>query len=111
LSTEVEKPYWDDGTASERTMLAWHRTVIATVAIALIVLRAGIVGHQLALAIPVGALLLITAAAEWQFSLHILREHNRPFERGAILHDRVMVAVCTVTLVTAAAAAALSVMT
>jgi uncharacterized membrane protein YidH (DUF202 family) len=94
---------WDEGVASERTVLAWERTAIASVAVAALVLRAGIVEGLLGLAIPITALLLVAGAAEWLFSRRVYREHDRPFARGAVLHDRAILALGAVTLIAAVA--------
>ncbi len=99
---------WDEGVASERTVLAWERTAIASMAVAALVLRAGIVEGLLGLAIPITALLVFAGAVEWLFSRRIYREHARPYAQGAVLHPRAIVALAVVTLVAAAAAAALA---
>jgi uncharacterized membrane protein YidH (DUF202 family) len=100
---------WDEGVASERTVLAWERTAIASLAVAALVLRAGIVEGLLAPAIPIAALLVIAGAAEWVFSRRIYAEHDRPFVRGAVLHDRAILALGAVTLIAAAGSAALTI--
>ena len=100
---------WDEGVASERTVLAWERTAIASLAVAALVLRAGIVEGLLGLAIPITALLVIAGAAEWLFSRRIYGEHDRPFERGAVVHDRAILALAAVTLIAAAASTALAI--
>lgn len=41
---------WDDGVASERTVLAWHRSALSLLAVGALALRAGITGAPLALA-------------------------------------------------------------
>jgi uncharacterized membrane protein YidH (DUF202 family) len=99
---------WDEGVASERTVLAWERTAIASIAVAAFVLRAGIVYGLLELAIPIAALLVLASVAEWLFSRHIYSEHDRPYSRGAVLHDRAIIAVGAVTLVAAVASFVLS---
>ena len=100
---------WDEGVASERTVLAWERTAIASVAVAALVLRAGIVEGLLGLAIPIAALLVFAGGAEWLFSRRIYAEHDRPYARGAVLHDRSILALGAVTLIAAAASAALAI--
>jgi uncharacterized membrane protein YidH (DUF202 family) len=99
---------WDQGGASERTVLAWERTAIASAAVAALVVRAGIVEGLLGLAIPIAALLVIAGAVEWLFSRHIYVEHDRPYAHGAVLHDRAVVMIGAVTLIAAAGAAALA---
>jgi uncharacterized membrane protein YidH (DUF202 family) len=99
---------WDEGVASERTVLAWERTAIASVAVAALVLRAGIVDGLLGLAIPITALLVLAGALEWLFSRRIYREHARPYAHGAVLHPRAIFALAAVTLTAAVAAAALA---
>jgi uncharacterized membrane protein YidH (DUF202 family) len=101
-------PKWDEGTASERTVLSWQRTAIATLGIAVLVLRAGIVERLLVLAIPLAATLTIAACTEWLLSLHIYAEHNRPFALGAILHDRAIAALGLVTVIAATGSAGLA---
>jgi uncharacterized membrane protein YidH (DUF202 family) len=100
---------WDRGIASERTVLAWERQAIATIALAVLVVRAGIVKSELLLAIPVGALLLLAAASEYLFSVRIYAEHDRPIEEGAILHERAIGALTALTVIAAAASIALSI--
>jgi putative membrane protein len=94
---------WDEGAASERTALAWDRTAIASVAVAVLVLRAGIVEGLLGLAIPIAAVLVIAGAAEWLFSRRIYVEHDRPYAKGAVLHGRAVLALAAVTLIAAVA--------
>jgi uncharacterized membrane protein YidH (DUF202 family) len=99
---------WDEAIASERTVLAWERTAIASVAVAALVLRAGIVEGLLGLAIPVAVLLVLAGVAEWLFGKHVYAEHDRPFAHGAVLHDRAIAALGAVTLIAAAASVALA---
>ncbi len=98
---------WDEGGASERTVLAWHRSAISLLAIAALVLRAGITGDLLAVGIPLTLLLAISAAAAWWQSVRIYSEHDRPFEEGATVHEAELRALTVVTLITAVSAAAL----
>lgn len=99
---------WDDGVASERTTLAWQRTGLSTVVVAVLVIRAGVVAGPLALAIPVASLLLAAAGGEWLLSRRIYVEHDRPPEEGAVLHEAHMAMLATVTVVAAASAAVLA---
>lgn len=99
---------WDDGSASERTVLAWRRTAIASVAVAAVMLRAGIAGGSPGLAIPVAALLVIAAAGEWLFSQQVYEEHSRVSSRGAVVHGRAILVLVGVTLIVAAASAGLA---
>jgi uncharacterized membrane protein YidH (DUF202 family) len=101
---------WDEGIASERTVLAWERTAIATLALAVLVVRAGIVKSLLGLAIPLGALLVFAAIGEWLFSLRIYGEHDRPFEEGAVLHERAIATLAVITLIAAAGSAAVAIL-
>ncbi len=101
-------PDWDEGVASERTVLAWERTAIASLAVAALVLRAGIVEGLLGLAVPMTALLLVAGTVEWWFSRRLSDEHARPLARGAVLHDRAIVALGALTLTTAAASVVLA---
>jgi uncharacterized membrane protein YidH (DUF202 family) len=94
---------WDEGVASERTVLAWERTAIATLAVAALALRAGVVHHELTVGIPATVLLVVAAVAEWMFGRHIYDEHDRPLDQGAALHDRAIVAIGAVTLFASAA--------
>jgi uncharacterized membrane protein YidH (DUF202 family) len=100
---------WDDGVASERTVLAWERTAIASVAVAALTVRAGAVEGLLALAIPIAALLVLAAAVEWRFSRLIYSEHDRPLAQGAVLHGRAVLILAGVTLVAAAGSAVLAI--
>jgi len=81
---------WDQGVASERTVLAWERTAIASLAVAALVVRAGIVYLLLGLAIPIAALLVLASIGEWRFSLKIYAEHEHAQEEGAIAHERAL---------------------
>jgi uncharacterized membrane protein YidH (DUF202 family) len=99
---------WDEARASERTVLAWERTAIASVAVAALVVRTGAVDGLLGLAIPIAALLVLAAVVEWFFSQRIYREHDRPYSHGAIAHDRAVVILGAVTLITAAGSAVLA---
>jgi uncharacterized membrane protein YidH (DUF202 family) len=100
---------WDDGVASERTVLAWERTAISTLAVAVLILRAGIVIGPLTIAAPVGTLLAGAAGFEWYVRRRLYLEHDRPMVEGAILHERLIVILATITLAAAAAALVLSV--
>lgn len=99
---------WDEGVASERTVLAWERTAIASVAVAALVLRAGIVEGLLAVAIPIATVLVLAGAAEWLFSRRIYAEHDRPYAHGAVLHDRAILALGAVTVIGAAGSTVLA---
>lgn len=99
---------WDEGVASERTVLAWERTAIATIAVAALVLRAGIVERLLGLAIPITALLVVVGAVEWLFSRRVYFEHERPHAHGAVLHPRAIFVLAAVTLLAAAASTLLA---
>jgi uncharacterized membrane protein YidH (DUF202 family) len=99
---------WDEGVASERTVLAWERTAIASIAVAALVVRAGVVEGLLGLAIPLAAVLVVAGGAEWLFSRRIYAEHDRPYEHGAVLHDRAIGALAAVTLIAAAASVVLA---
>jgi uncharacterized membrane protein YidH (DUF202 family) len=99
---------WDEGVARERTVLSWQRTSLATIAIAVLVVRAGIVQHMLPLAIPAGALILVAGAVEWLVSFRIESDNDRPLDAGAMLHDRWIAALGLVTVIAAAASAALA---
>lgn len=110
--SEVERGHrldWDEGVASERTVLAWERTAISSLAVAALIVRAGIVYNLLALAIPLAAILGIAAIGEWVLSMRLSSEHDRPFEHGAILHDRALTVLALVSLTAAAGSAALAV--
>jgi hypothetical protein len=88
--------------------LAWQRTAIASVAVAALVVRAGIIERLLGLAIPIAALILLAAGAEWLISRRSSAEHDRPFQDGAVLHGSVFVLIGTVTLIVAGASVALA---
>jgi hypothetical protein len=89
-------------------VLAWERTAIASIAVAVLVLRAGIVTGPLPLAAPLAALLGLSGAVEWLFSMRIYSDHDRPCEQGAVLHHRAVGAVAAVTLIAAAGALVLA---
>jgi uncharacterized membrane protein YidH (DUF202 family) len=101
--------YWDDGRASERTVLAWERMAAVTIVVAALVLRAGIVERLLALAIPVATVLVLASGAAWLFAHRLHAEHDRPFERGAIPHERAIAAIGLVTVIAAAGSVALAI--
>lgn len=100
---------WDDGVASERTSLSWERTALSSMVLAALVLRAGIASGPLAIAIPVAALVIGAALAEWWFSRRVYHHHDRPYALGAVLHDREMASLAAVTVIAAAGAAWLAV--
>lgn len=99
---------WDEGVASERTVLAWERTAIASVAVAALVLRAGIVEGLLGLAIPITALLVVAGAVEWLFSKRVYLEHQRPYAHGAVLHPRAIFVLAAVTMIVGGASVPLA---
>jgi uncharacterized membrane protein YidH (DUF202 family) len=99
---------WDDGVASERTMLAWQRTALSTTVIALLVIRAGLTGGPLALGLGLGSLLIAVAAWEWLFSRRVYVEHARPQAQGAPVHEGRMAALAISTLIVAAGSAVLA---
>ncbi len=99
---------WDDGVASERTVLSWERTAISSIVVGMLVLRAGILDGPLGLALPVAALLLAAAGWEWQFSHRLYLQHDRPFAHGAVLHEVRIAVLTAVTVLAAGAALALS---
>lgn len=100
---------WDEGGASERTVLAWERTAIGSLAVAALVVRAGIVYSLLGIAIPIAAVLVLAGVGEWLFSLRIYAEHERVGEPGAAAHERALAALVGVTLIAAAGSAALAI--
>jgi uncharacterized membrane protein YidH (DUF202 family) len=99
---------WDDGAASERTVLAWQRTAISSIAVAALALRSGIVDGLLGRAIPIAVLMTLAGAAEWLFSVRLHRDHDRPFAHGAVLHERALLAVTGAILIAAAGSAVLA---
>jgi hypothetical protein len=96
----------DHGLASARTVLAWGRSAISSIAVAALVLRDGIVSGPLRLAVPVAALLLAAALFEWHFSVRLHLEHDRSYKRGAVRHDLAIGFLGVVTTIAAAGAAA-----
>lgn len=92
---------WDEGVASERTVLAWERTAISSLAVAALIIRAGIVAGPLAVAIPLAAVMVGAAAGEWRYSKRIYAQHGRPLAEGAVLHDRAIIALVAVTVILA----------
>jgi len=103
-------PGWDEGAASERTLLAWERTAIASLAVAALIIRAGIVYSLLGLAIPLAALLALGSVGEWLFSLRLYGEQRQAGEQGAVAHERVHAVLVAITLIAAAGSAALSIL-
>lgn len=100
---------WDEGVASERTVLSWERTAISSLAVAALIVRAGIIYNLLGLAIPIAAILAMAAIGEWLFGMRLDSEHDRPFEHGAIVHDRALTLLALVTLTAAAGSVVLAV--
>ena len=100
---------WDEGVASERTVLAWERTAIASLAVAALIVRAGIVYSLLGLAIPPAALLVLASVGEWRFSVRIYSEHTHAMEEGPVAHERVLAVVLVVTVIAAAGSATLAI--
>ncbi|HYB26202.1 MAG TPA: DUF202 domain-containing protein [Solirubrobacteraceae bacterium] len=110
MSPQAPKAHgWDEGAASERTLLAWERTAIASLAVAALVVRAGIVYSLLGLAIPIAAVLVLASVGEWLFSLRIYGEREQVGETGAVAHERVHAVLVGITLIAAAGSAALSI--
>lgn len=107
VASARERDEWDDGGASERTALAWHRSAISLLAISALVLRAGITGRLAVLAIPMAGVLLLSAAAVWLLSRRIYEDHDRPAEQGAKLHETALRALAALTLAAALSAAVL----
>jgi uncharacterized membrane protein YidH (DUF202 family) len=100
---------WDDGAASERTVLSWQRTAISSIAVAALALRSGIEDGLLGLAIPIAVLMTLAGGAGWLFSRRVYREHDRPFAHGAVLHERALLAVACAMLIAAAGSVVLAV--
>lgn len=98
---------WDEGAASERTVLAWERTAIASFAIAALVVRAGVVAGPLGLAIPTAVVLVLAGLGEWRFSRRIYAEHDQMHARGVVLHERALTSVWAATLIAALASTVL----
>jgi uncharacterized membrane protein YidH (DUF202 family) len=93
---------WDQGEATERTLLAWQRTAIGTLAVAALVLRTGIATGPLWLAIVISTLLVLTGAVEWLFSRRsyaVIRDAPRP--PTMVLHQRAIIVVASVTILAA----------
>lgn len=99
---------WDEGVASERTVLSWERTAISSLAVAALIVRAGVIYNLLGLAIPLAAMLGVAAVAEWVISMRLGAEHDRPFEHGAVLHDRALTVLAVVTVTAAVGSVALA---
>ncbi len=102
-----EHDEWDEGGASERTVLAWHRSAISLLAISALALRAGMTGTLPSVAIPMAGVLIFSAGAVWLLSGKIYRDHDRPAHKGAKLHETALRALATLTLAAALAAAIL----
>ena len=98
---------WDEGVASERTVLAWERSAIASLAVAALIIRAGIVYSLLGIAIPLGSMLVLASIAEWRFSVRIFSEHAAALEEGPVAHERMLAVLVAVTVIAAAGAAVL----
>jgi uncharacterized membrane protein YidH (DUF202 family) len=108
LKSASERDEWDEGRASERTVLAWHRSAISLLAISALVLRAGIITGTLPiLAIPMASVLLLSAVAVWLLSGRVYRDHDKPAHRGAKLHETAFRALAALTLTAALSAAIL----
>jgi uncharacterized membrane protein YidH (DUF202 family) len=100
---------WDKGRASDRTVLAWQRTALASLAVAALAVRAGVVDHILGLAIPVAAVLTIAAAMEWHFGAALHRERRGASAPRIPLHGRALIGIAAVTVVAAAGSIAIAV--
>lgn len=98
---------WNEGVASERTLLAWERTAVASIGVAVLVVRAGIVEGLLTVAIPVAALLVLAGVFEWIYSLRIYGAHGHPNVIRAVLQSRAIFALGAITLLAAAGCVAL----
>jgi uncharacterized membrane protein YidH (DUF202 family) len=66
----------DEGLATDRTALAWERMAIASVAVAAIVIRQGVVIGPLGLAIPLAGMLVLAALLEWRLSARFGPAHH-----------------------------------
>jgi uncharacterized membrane protein YidH (DUF202 family) len=93
---------WDQGEATERTLLAWQRTAIGTFAVAALVLRTGIATGPLWLAIVISTLLVLTAAVEWLLSRSSYAAiRDAPRAPTMVLHERAISVVASVTVLAA----------
>ena len=90
-------------------MLAWERTAIGSLAVAALVVRAGIVYSLLGIAIPIAGLLVLASVGEWLFGLRVYAEHERLGEHGAAAHERALATLLGVTLIAAVGSAALAI--
>lgn len=99
---------WDEGVASERTMLAWQRTALSTTVIALLVIRAAVTSGPLGLGLGLGSVLVAVALWEWLFSRRVYVAHARPQAQGAPMHEGWMVALAVITLIVAAGSVVLA---
>jgi uncharacterized membrane protein YidH (DUF202 family) len=99
----------DEGVASERTVLAWERTAIATVALALVVLRAGIVDRLLIVALPSGALLVCASAGEWLLSARVYERRRSSSARSDTFGDPAMLMIAAIAVIATVASLLLAV--
>jgi uncharacterized membrane protein YidH (DUF202 family) len=99
----------DQGGASERTVLAWERTAIASLAVAALVVRAGIVYSLLWLAIPIAGMLVLAGIGEWLFSHRIYAEHTRAGQDGGAAHERALATLVGITVIAAVGSAAIAI--
>ena len=94
--------------AANRTLLSWQRTAMASLAVAALVVRAGVVQRLLGLAIPAATLLVLGAAAQWLLSLRTYSRATPAAAAGAGLIQRAALAVQAVIAIGACAALALA---
>lgn len=99
---------WDSFGATDRTALAWQRTALATIGVAVLAVRAGIVDHVLGLALPVAALLTIAAGAEWLLAARLTHERRGAVQPRIPLHARALLGIATVTCISAAGSIAIA---
>lgn len=88
-------------------MLEWERTAIASLAVAVLIVREGIVHSLLSLAIPIAAVLVLASLGEWLFCVRSYAELVG--EADAVAHERVLAILVAITLIAAAGSAALAI--
>jgi uncharacterized membrane protein YidH (DUF202 family) len=93
---------WDAGEANERTLLAWQRSAIATLVLAALVIRSGIVYGPLWLASLLGVILVGSACAGWIFSRRRYLGYDGAEPPTGAIHARAIVAQAAVTVIAAA---------
>jgi hypothetical protein len=94
----------DTAEPRRRTSLSWERTAVGSFALAAVILRTGIVYHQLRIAVPAAALLILAGCGELRIAW------RRPPDGYVAAVGRAALLVASTSVLVAGAATALAVL-